>query len=321
MAYEELSLKSNKIELYLKAPDRIKQLVNAYNTSLTVSLTGLFERNEGLNDGFNTSKCVDRTMASLADLSIHLKCMKRMKGFRLEFLEFSHQAHANNITMISTLLADLPRSLSRLTFDCYNDYPIRQSMEAECPSFLLLNKDRVPSLRHLRLRNRFICPKIFDTICSSGESQLETLIINISLKVERSSPPMNKVFFSRKCHTEPLGQLHVPGTGGAIITQNSYQSLNPGGWHGSGDLGTRLSNAANAVLPQLERIKALRILRHKHPSDDVISYDVLSGRSVILPKNANWEDAGCHDYGETDPDCEERSEISFSSSYSDDDSE
>ena len=295
--------------------------MNAYNTSLTVSLTGLFERNEGLNDGFNTSICVDRTMASLADLSIHLKCMKRMKGFRLEFLEFCRQAHANNITMISTLLADLPRSLSRLTFDCYNDYQKRQSMEAECPSFLLLSKDRVPSLRHLRLRNRFICPKIFDTICSSGESQLETLIINISLKVEQSSPPMNKVFFSKECHPEPRGQLHVPGTGGAILTQNSYQSLNPGGWHGSGDLGARLSNAANTVLPQLKRIKALRILRHKHPSDDVISYDVLSGRSVILPTNANWEDADCQDYGETDPDCEERSEISSSSSYSDDDSE
>ena len=317
MAYEQLSLKANKIESYLEAPDRIKHLVNAYNTDLTVNLTGLFERNESLNDESNTSKCVDRTMAILAHLSIHLKCMKRTRGFRLQFLEFFHQSHTNNIVMISTLLADLPRNLSRLTFDCYNDYPLtqRQSMKVECPSFLLLSKDRVPSLRHLRLRNRFICPKIFDTICSSGESQLETLIINISLKVEQSSPPMNKVFFSKECHPDPLGQLHVPGTGGATMAQNSYQSLNPGFWHGSGDLGTRLSNAANAILPRLKRMKVLRILRHKHPSDDVISYDVLSDRSVILPKNADWEDADCHNEGETDPDCEERSENSFSSSY------
>ena len=323
VAYDELSLKSNKIELYLEAPDRIKHLVNAYNTNLTVSLTGFFERNEVLNDGLNTSDCVDRTVASLAELSIHLKCMKRMKGFRLEFREFFHQAHTNNMIMISTLLADLPRNLSRLTFDCYNDYHLthRQSMKAECPSFLLLDKDRVPSLRHLRLRNRFICPKIFDTICSSGESQLETLIINISLEVEQSSPPMNKVFFSKDCHPDPLGQLHVPGTGGAIINQNSYQPLDPGAWHGSGYLDTRLRNAANAILPQLKRITALRILRHKHPSNDVISYDVLSGRSVILPKNANWEDADCHNDGETDPDCEEPSENSFLSSDSDDDSE
>ena len=300
MAYGELSLKSNKIELYLEAPERIKRLVNAYNTDLTVDLTGLFERNESLNDEFNTSKCVDRTMTILAHLSIHLKCMKRMRGFRLQFLEFFHQSHTNNMTMISTLLADLPRNLSRLTFDCCNDYPMtqRQSM---CPSFLLLNKDRVPSLRHLRLRNRFICPRIFDTICSSGESQLETLIINTSLKVEQSSPPMNRIFFTKECHPDLRGQLHVPGTGG--------------------DLGTRLSNAANAILPRLKRIKVLRILRHKHPSDDVLSYDVLSDRSVILPKNADWEDADCHDEGETDPDCEERSENSFSSSYSDDDFE
>lgn len=323
VAYEELSLKSNKIESYLEAPDRIKHLVNAYNTDLTVDLTGLFERNEILNDGFNTSKCVDRTMTILAHLSIHLKCMKRMRGFRLKFLEFFHQSHTNNMTMISTLLADLPRNLSRLTFDCCNDYPTteRQSIQSMCPSFLLLNKDRVPSLRHLRLRNRFICPRLFDTICSSGESQLETLIINTSLKVEQSSPPMNKVFFSKECHPDLQGQLHVFGTGGAMIPQNSYQFQGPSGWNGSGDLGTRLSNAANAILPRLKLIKVLRILRHKHPSDDVISYDVLSDRSVILPKNADWEDADCHNEGEPDSDWEEPSDNSFSSSYSNDDSD
>ena len=316
VAYEQLSLRSNKIESYLEAPDRIKHLVNAYNTDLTVDLTGLFERNESLLVEFNTSKCVDRTIAILAHLSIHLKCMKRMRGFRLQFLEFFNQSHTNNMTMISTLLADLPRNLSRLTFDCCNDYPMTQG-QSMCPSSLLLNKDRVPSLRHLRLRNRFICPRIFDTICSSGESQLETLIINTSLKVEQSCPPMNKVFFTKECHPDLHGQLHVPGTGGAIIPQDSYQFLGSSGWHGSGDLGTRLSNAANAILPRLKRIKVLRILRHKLPSDDVISYDVLSDRSVILPKNANWEDADCHNEGEPDPDCEGRSENSFSSSYYD----
>ena len=316
MAYEELSLKSNKIELYLEAPDKIKHFVNAYNSDLTVDLTGLFERNESLNDEFITSKCVDRTMAILAHLSIHLKRMKRMRGFRLRFLEFFHQSHTNNMTMISTLLADLPRNLSRLTFDCCNDYPMTQC-QSMCPSFLLLNKDRVPSLRHLRLRNRFICPRIFDTICSSGESQLETFIINTSLKVEQSSPLMNKTFFSKECHPDLQGQLHVPGTGGAIIPQNSYQFLGPSGWHGSGDLGTRLSNAANAILPRLKCIKVLRILRHKHPSDDVVSYDVLSDRSVILPKNADWEDADCHNEGEPDPDCEQSSEESSLYLYGD----
>ena len=314
MAYDELSLKSNKIESYLEAPCRIKHLVNTYNTNLTVSLTGLFGRNEGLNDESNTSKCVDWTTASLANLSDHLKCMKRMKGFRLELLEFSHLAHTNNITIISTLLADLPRSLSSLTLDCYNDYPIthRQSMEAECPSLLPLNKDRFPSLRHLRLRNRFICPKIFNTICSSGESQLETLIINISLKVEQSSPPMNKVFCSEECHSKPLSQLVVLGPGGAALT-NSYQLPDAWDWY----LATRLTNAAEVKLYQMKRIKALRILRQRYPSEDFISYDVLSGRSVILPEIVNWEDADCHNDGETDPDFE----ISSENSFSDDDSE
>ena len=197
--------------------------------------------------------------------------------------------------IISTLLENLPRSLSRLTIDCC-DYLVPQSRqaEAECPSSLLLKKDFVPSLCHLRLRSRFICPKIFDTICSSGESQFEILIINISLRVEQSSPPMNKVFFSEECYEGPL--------------------------RGSGDLRIKLSNVANAKLPRLTRIKALRILRHKHVSDNVISYDVLSDRTVTLPKNANWEDADCHNYGESDPDFEERSESSFSSSDSDDDS-
>ena len=301
MAYGELSLTLNKIEKYLEAPESVKHLVKANNTDLTVSLTGLFERNEALNDGFITSQYADQTTETLASFAFQLKCMNRLNAFRLQLFAFLHHAHANKAgplpTIISTLLEDLPRSLSRLTFDCYSDYLETQGqpMEAECPSFLLLNMDFVPSLRHLRLRSRFICPKIFDTICSSGESQLETLIINISLRVEQSTPPINKVFFSKECHGEHVG-------------------------HGSGDLRTKLSDAANAKLPQLTRIKALRILRHKHPSDDVISYDVLSDRTVVLPENANWEDADCQNDGETDPDCEDRSEDSFPSSDSDDNS-
>ena len=199
---------------------------------------------------------------------------------------------------VYTLLEDLPRSLSRLTIDCFSGYGVSrdQTTEAECPSFLLLNMGFISSLRHLHLRSRFICPEIFDTFCSSADSQLESLIVNTSLKVEQSFPPMNKVFFSKQCY-------------------RGYS------WHDSGDLYTNLRDAANARLPQLTRIKILRILRHKHPSDDVLSYDVLSDRTVILPKNANWEDADCHDDGEADPDFEERSENSFSSSDSDDDSE
>ena len=301
MAYEELSLTSDNIQKYLDAPERIKHLVKINNKNLTVSLTGLFERHVNPYGGCITSKCGDRTMESLASLAFHLKGMSRIKAFRLQLFILLRQADADKAgfipMIISTLLEDLPRNLSRLTLDSYGDYlvPQGQSIEAECPSFFLLKKAFVPSLRHLRLRCRLVCPKIFDTICSSGESQLETLIINISLRVEESYPPINKIFFSKECHGEHIG-------------------------HGSGDLLTKLSDTANAKLPQFTCIKAFRILRHKHPSDDVISYDVLSDRTVILPENANWEDLDCHNDGETDPDCEEQSDNFFSSSNSEDDS-
>ncbi len=302
MVYEELSLTFNKIQNYVEAPKSIKHLVKANNKRLTVSLTGHFETKEALNDGSITPQCVDRTMETLASLASYLKHMHRIHAFRLRVVILLDQLLSENAGLIpmivSTLLEDLPRSLSRLTIDCYSGYRVSQGQttEAECPSSLLLNKGFIPSLRHLRLRSRFICPKIFDPFCSSAESQLESLIVNTSLKVEQSFPPMNKVFFSKQCHRE-------------------YS------WHSSGDLYTELRDAANAKIPQLTRIKVLRILRHKHPSDDVLSYDVLSDRTVILPKYANWEDAECHDDGEADPDCEERSENSFSSSDSDDDSE
>ena len=303
MAYKELCLTSNKIEKYLEAPERIKHLLKANNTALTVRIAGLFgsEENEALNDGFITRECADRTVESLACLAHHLKGMNRMDTFRLQLFAFLYQVHVDKAgpipTIISTLLADMPRSLIRLTLDCYSEYPItiHQLRGAECPSSFPLNKEFLPSLRHLRLRNRFICPEIFKTICSSGESQLETLIVNLSLKVEQSSPPMNTMFFSKQCHGKSLG-------------------------HGSGDLRTSLSNTAIAMLPQLTHIKALRILQHKLPSDDVISYDVLTGRTFLLPKLANWEEADCQNDGEPDPDCEERSENSFSSSNSDRDS-
>ena len=302
MAYEELSLTFNKIEKYLEAPKSIKHLVKASNTNLTVSLTGHFETKEALNDGSITPQCVDRTMETLASLASHLKHMHRINAFRLRLFIFLDQLPSENAGLIpmiiSTLLEDLPRSLSRLTIDCFSGYRVSQDQttEAECPSSLLLNKGFIPSLRHLHLRSRFICPKIFDTFCSYADSQLESLIVNTSLKVEQSFPPMNKVFFSKQCH-------------------RGYS------WHGSGDLYTNLRDEANAKLPQLTRIKVLRILRHRHPSDDVLSYDVLSGRTVILPTHSSWEDADCHDDGEADPDCEERSENSLSSSDSDDDSE
>lgn len=300
MACEELSLTFNEIEKYLEAPKSIKDLVKASNTNLTVSLTGHFERKEASNDGSIIPECVDRTMETLASFALHLKRMHRINAFRLRLFIFLDQVLANNAgpiaMIISTLLEDLPRSLSRLTIDCYSSYILSQGQitATECPSSLLLNRDFIPSLRHLRLRSRFMCPKIFDPFCSYAESQLESLIINTSLKVEQTSPPMNKVFFSKECHKEHF-------------------------WHSSGDLCTKLREAAKAKSSELTRIKVLRILRHNHPSDDVLSYDVLSDQTVRLPKNANWEDAHCQDDGEADPGCEERSENSFSSSDSEDD--
>lgn len=302
MAYEELSLTFNKVGKYLEAPESIKHLVKASNTNLTVELTGHFERMEVLNDGPISAECVFRVLETLGSLAYHLKGMHRIKAFRFRLHMSLDQKNVNATglipIMISTLLEELPRSLSRLTIDCYSDDRVFQNYTAAvgCPVSLLLDKNVIPSLRHLRLRSRFICPKIFDPFCSSAESQLKSFIINTSLKVERSSPPMNKVFFSKQCHREYSGD-------------------------GSGELCTKLRDAAIAKLPQLPRIKVLRLLRHKHPSDDVLSYDVLSDRSVILPENANWEDADCHDDGEADPDCEERSENSFSSSDSDNDPE
>ena len=264
---------------------------------MTVSLTGNFKGE------IFAPECKYRTMETLASLATQLKRMHRMNGFTLRIFVFLDMIPASYDTglmpvIISSLLVYLPRSLSRLTIDCYNGYPMSQGQtkEAECPSSLLLNKGFVPSLRHLRFRSRFICPKIFDPFCSSAESQLESLIINTSLRVEQSCPPMKKMFFPKQCHGEYIGG-------------------------GRGDLCTKLKDAAKAKLPQLTRIKVLRILRHKHPSDDVLSYDVLSDRTVILPENADWEDADCHNAGEADPDCEERSENSFPSPDSDDDSE
>ena len=302
MAYKELCLTSNKIEKYLEAPERVKHLLKANNTALTVRIAGLYEteEQEALSDRFISPERADRTVESLACLAHHLKGMNRMDTFRLQLYAFRHRLHVEKAgpipTIISTLLAHMPRSLSRLTLDCHSKYPttVQQSRGAECPSSFPLNKQSLPCLRHLRLRNRFICPEIFKTICS-GESQLETLIINLSVRVEQWSPPMNTIFFSTQCHGKPVG-------------------------HGSGDLRTSLSNTAIAILPQLTRIKALKILQHKLPSDDVISYDVLTGRTVLLPELANWEEADCQNDGEPDPDCEERSENSFPSSDSEDDS-
>ena len=78
------------------------------------------------------------------------------------------------------------------------------------------------------------------------------------------------------------------------------------------DLYSYLVEAAKACVQRLPCLKMLRIICHKYSSGNIALFDVLSDRHVILLSNVNWEDVDCVDDGQSDPDCTDRSDDSFS---------
>ena len=312
IAYEDLDLTIKTIDRYLEASISSHSLVETSIRGLVikaseadenrreVSTTDIANEHETLSvtDFSQNIPSRDewyvRVKESLTRFASQLRHMPRIESFSLVLFVCSEPSSAQDsiyFTSISTLLFNLPTTLSSLTIDIggtpSSPTPERQEGRNHLCS-LLLNKGFMPFLRHLRIRTRNICPKIFQSIYSDQHSQLESLIINLSLMRE-DLPRMSKVFYAHFC----LG-------------------FQPDGK----DLYSHLVDAANEIVPRLPCLKTLKIIRHKYPSEDLASFDVLSDRDVILPPSVDWKAVDCVDDGQTDPDCTERSDDSFSTTES-----
>ena len=286
MAYEDLTVTIKTLDRYLDASKHIKSFVETNIRDLTVKAT---ESDRSFYSASGRIKCCAHMKESLTRFALKLMHMPRIKAFRLVLFvcfEVYEVRDSHYFTSMSTLLSGLPATLSSLTIDNggrpSSPTPGRQ-VERNHFCSLLLNKSFMPSLRHLRIRARNICPEIFQPICSDHHSQLESLIINLSLVREDSQ--FSKIFYAHYCL--------------------AFQSDGK-------DLYSRIVEAAKTCIPRLSRLTMLRIMCHKFPSGDLASFDVLSDQHFIHPSNLDWS----VDYGELDPHYDERSDDSFSTTDS-----
>jgi hypothetical protein len=201
VAFEDLALTIDMLQRFLAAPDRAYALVMASIKYLSIEDRNFDDEHDveitdemGAQGGGQGWEALawreQRTVKiyeSLVDFAAHLPQMAELKSFRLEMLmkpTASKWLEDLWIKSAVTLISSFPKSLTSVMID-NPGVPSRFSLESNdachiCP--LLFAKDLLPSLRHLRIRTRSICPKIFDLNNSDQRLPLETLVINLSLR-------------------------------------------------------------------------------------------------------------------------------------------
>ena len=121
------------------------------------------------------------------------------------------------------------------------------------------------TLRRLRLRLRTICPDVLKPTQHSTKLRLSELLINLSLY-----------------HEAP--QYHNTRNGHATCCGS------PSG--GFLQLSADLEYQAQVLAAQMAAPKCVRVLTHDVPFMTMRAFDVLTGKSVVLHEDAEWDDDG-----------------------------
>jgi hypothetical protein len=226
-------------------------------------------------------------------LSLHVVALAKYLPSMAELHTFSLNVLPQEITMLSkrawtqaleTVISSFPKSLTSLTIDYPSELLVPRKYsptpEYEGPHIcsLLLNQDHLPSLRHLRIRTRTMCPLIFERLASQPHLGLRTLVINLSSQTPQQTVPHRATHCTKKDST--------------FLT--FYEEM---------------IDAAKAAKSYLPSATTLRIIHHKLPSFDLVSHDVLSDRSVIMPEGIAWKDTDWDDDGYTDVDVQDQSDV------------
>jgi hypothetical protein len=134
-----------------------------------------------------------RTLEVYQDMlrfAVHLSTMSKLRSIRLEMsLQFHASVSQERLwaQSMSTILLSLPQSLSSLTLDnCGGPRDPASPWDEEnhlCPLFLTTGS--MPSLRHLRIRARNLCSDLFPVAGLSPPSKVETIIINMSIRIKK----------------------------------------------------------------------------------------------------------------------------------------
>ncbi|OBT70264.1 hypothetical protein VE03_00306 [Pseudogymnoascus sp. 23342-1-I1] len=167
-----------------------------------------------------------------------------------------------------SLTSYFPKTLTSLTIDTPGG-PSRFKPQMEqsnhvCP--LLLDKEILPSLRHLAIRSHNICPDLYTVDDSRLQIQLKTLIVNLSMAEGGFYAAVN----ARYCEEEKYA--------GRLIYPHMKE----------------LAKAAAVRFPVITTMRLLCI-NPKTPGSLEICYNVLSEREVLLPDDVPWDDVDWDD--------------------------
>ncbi|KAI1913464.1 hypothetical protein LOZ12_005254 [Ophidiomyces ophidiicola] len=138
----------------------------------------------------------------------------------------------------------------------------------------------LPTLKGLRLRMRSICADVLKPLPHKTNLNLKEVLINLSLF---DRPPLTS---PKSAHSARCGS-----TDGAFLT-----------------LKTEIKDQAKALSALMAYPQKVRILTHKLPGFEIRSFDVMTGKSMILPNNLTWGDDG-KIVNEEDPDQDSEFEI------------
>ncbi|KAK0124600.1 hypothetical protein ONS95_009549 [Cadophora gregata] len=297
VVWDDVDLSIKCFERYFQAPTSTQSFIQSRVKSLSISdvydnnsttLPQLAEKGIISLESYLLAK--QRTLLlsrnitlgnAVAAFSTSLRQMHKLQTFTLRLSSGSTiYIEPDNQTWIDTircLITSLPKTLTSLTIDKLSQTSafIAGLKNPHGVCNVVLAKDSLPSLKHLRLRIHSICPSLFSPETIDSHSHLETLVIAL----ETYSPQLVAVHHAHQC-TPP---------------------------HRSGrDLFVDMVEAAKKAVEAkcFPDLKTLRILGFDLQAMAFVSCDVVIGNEVNVPEGVDWDDVDWEGRGRVENDLE-----------------
>lgn len=202
----------------------------------------------------------------LLSFSEHLPQMAGLRSFRVKIpigSLTSERLDSLRCEATVSLISYFPKTLTSLIIDTPGGpsrfKPQTGQSNHVCP--LLLDREILPSLRHLAIRSHNICPELCEVDDSRLQTQLQTLIVNLSMAEGGFYAAVNARYCDEDSYTGKLIYPHMK----------------------------ELAKSAAARFPAITTMRLLCI-NPKTPGCLEICYNVLSEREVLLPVDIPWDD-------------------------------
>lgn len=201
----------------------------------------------------------------LTSFAEHLPKMGDLQSFRVKIpIGSLTSERLDSLRCMTTvaLISHLPKTLRSLTIDIPGGpsrfTPQMAQSNHVCP--LLLDKEILPSLRHLAIRSHNICPELCAIHDSRLQTQLQSLIVNLSMAEGGFYAAVN----ARYCEEDKY----------------EGKSIYP-----------HMKELAKTAAVRFPAIRTMRLLciNPRTPGSLDICYNVLSEREVLLPDDVPWD--------------------------------